>query len=95
MNTFMHILSVKVSMDSLQPAFNLVQTSLVNLKFVLNTKNTNFFLFFFTRLTLNGFMIKTFDSAHLERVASYKCQYYFVKYVNILKRSICMRSQTL
>lgn len=94
MNTFMHILSVKVSMDSLQPAFNLVQTSLVNLKFVLNTKNKIFF-FFFRRLTLNGFMIKTFDSAHLERVASYKCQYYFVKYVNILKRSICMRSQTL
>lgn len=65
-------LSVKVAMDSLQTAFHLFQTSLVNLKLVLNTKKDKK-IWFFTcfRLTPNDFMIKTSDGTHLERIYSH------------------------
>lgn len=65
--------SLKVAMDSLKNAFNSFQTSLGNLKLVLNAKKkTKCMNFTQSRLSLHYFMIQTLNGTKIERVAFYK-----------------------
>lgn len=64
--------SLKVAMDSLQTAFNLLQMSLVNLKLVLNSKKTKCMIFSHSRSSPTDRTVLTLDGTQLERVSSYK-----------------------
>ena len=64
--------NLKMAMDSLQTALNLLQIPLVKLNLVLNSKKINFTIIMCSHSSLNDCMVLTLDGSHLERVTSYK-----------------------
>ena len=63
---------LQVAIDLLQSAFNQIQSSLIQLKLVLDAKKTKCMIITRSRVSITHYTISTLVGTHLERVTSYR-----------------------